>query len=115
MKDIDQVKALLQKEVIRYKEEGRDGLAVSIQKDCILYRIIASWGGRWDHVSMSLEDRCPTWEEMCWVKDLFWNAKETVIQYHPSKNRYVNNHPYCLHLWKPQRHTIPLPPVSFVG
>ena len=28
----------------------------------------------WEHVSVSLPDRCPTWEEMCRVKDLFWDA-----------------------------------------
>src|SRR5262245_54586743 len=26
----------------------------------------------WDHVSVSLSHRCPTWDEMCWVKDLFF-------------------------------------------
>ena len=26
----------------------------------------------WEHVSVSLADRCPTWREMAWVKDLFW-------------------------------------------
>lgn len=26
----------------------------------------------WDHVSVSLPNRCPTWEEMCKVKDLFF-------------------------------------------
>src|SRR5690349_6482303 len=35
----------------------------------------ASGGEGWEHVSISIpsEDRCPTWEEMCFVKDLFWN------------------------------------------
>jgi hypothetical protein len=32
--------------------------------------VIASDGMGWDHVSVSLKDRCPTWEEMCLVKDL---------------------------------------------
>lgn len=28
---------------------------------------------------------------------------------------YVNYHPYCLHIWKPQRAILPMPPSCFVG
>lgn len=67
----------------------------------------------WEHVSVSLANRCPTWDEMCFVKDLFWSPAEAVMQLHPPQSEYVNNHPYCLHLW---RHaTIPLPPSIMVG
>lgn len=61
-------------------------------------RVIASDGGGWEHVSVSRTDRCPTWKEMCQVKDLFWDDTDCVVQYHPPKSDYVNNHPYCLHL-----------------
>ena len=54
----------------------------------------------WEHVSVSLEKRCPNWKEMCLVKDLFWDESECVIQFHPPRSEYVNNHPFCLHLWK---------------
>jgi len=53
-----------------------------------------------EHVSVSLKHRTPTWAEMCKVKDLFWDEDEVVVQYHPSKKDYVNNHQYCLHLWR---------------
>lgn len=33
--------------------------------------IIASTGFDYEHVSVSTGIRCPTWEEMCRVKDLF--------------------------------------------
>lgn len=56
--------------------------------------------GRWEHVSVSLVNRCPSWEEMCIVKNLFWDRDEAVLQYHPPEEEYVNHHPYCLHLWK---------------
>lgn len=36
-------------------------------------------GMPWEHVSVSLHDRCPTWDEMSLVKDLFWLPTETVI------------------------------------
>jgi hypothetical protein len=69
----------------------------------------------WEHVSVSLSDRAPTWEEMCIVKDLFWDADECVVQYHPRKTDYVNHHPHCLHLWKPTRKRLPTPPTILVG
>ena len=34
-------------------------------------RVLFSDGLGWDHVSVSLADRCPTWAEMCFIKDLF--------------------------------------------
>lgn len=69
----------------------------------------------WEHVSVSLRTRCPTWDEMCWVKSLFWREDETVIQYHPPKSEYVSQHPYCLHLWKPIGIELPRPPMVTVG
>lgn len=69
----------------------------------------------WEHVSVSLPHRCPTWEEMCEIKALFWDEEDTVIQYHPPRSRYVNNHPFCLHLWRPLQAVIPLPPTILVG
>lgn len=80
-----------------------------------VFSVIASDGEDWEHVSVSLPDRCPTWGEMCAVKDLFWSDTDCVIQYHPSKADYVNNHPYCLHLWRPISLTILRPPSILVG
>lgn len=70
---------------------------------------------RWEHVSVSLPNRCPTWEEMCWVKSLFWDDEEPVMQLHPPRSQWVNNHAYCLHLWRPCDEPIPLPPDLYVG
>lgn len=69
----------------------------------------------WEHVSVSTPRRCPNWEEMCFVKDLFWDEEECVMQLHPPSSQYVNNSRYCLHLWKPIRENIPTPPASFIG
>jgi len=78
-------------------------------------RIIASKGAGWDHVSVSLETRCPTWDEMELVKRLFFNENEAVFQIHPPVKDYINRMPYCLHLWRPQREAIPLPPTWMIG
>jgi hypothetical protein len=79
-------------------------------------RIIADDGtdSGWEHVSCSFIDRCPTWDEMCRVKDLFWDAEECAVQYHPPKSEYVNNFPYCLHLWRKIGQNWETPPREFV-
>ena len=69
----------------------------------------------WQHVSVSLPKRCPTWAEMAKVKKLFWGADETVVQFHPKRSEYINNHPYCLHLWKHRDGEHKLPPTLLVG
>ena len=51
---------------------------------------------------------------MCFIKDLFFNEDETVVQYHPAKSDYVNNNPYVLHLWRPTDQDIPQPPTFMV-
>jgi hypothetical protein len=78
-------------------------------------RIIFSDGEGWEHVSVSLPSRCPYWDEMMFVKALFWDDEDAVMQLHPPKSEYVNEHPYCLHLWRPTDQVIPLPPSEFVG
>lgn len=77
--------------------------------------VIASSEGGWEHVSVSTKTRCPNWEEMCFVKDIFWQDEEAVMQLHPPKSSYVNCHPTCLHMWRPVDGTIPLPPSEMVG
>jgi len=69
----------------------------------------------WEHVAVSTPRRCPNWDEMCFVKDLFWDEEECVMQLHPPHSRYVNNSRYCLHLWRPTYRDIPMPSSSFVG
>lgn len=69
----------------------------------------------WEHVSVSIERRVPNWIEMCFVKDLFWEPEECVVQFHPPRSEYVNNHPNCLHLWRHREIEFPLPPSILVG
>lgn len=80
-----------------------------------LLNIIASVGMGWDHVSVSTPERCPTWEEMSFVKDLFFKPDETAMQLHVPADDHINHHPFCLHLWRPHVVEIPRPPSILVG
>ena len=62
--------------------------------------MVAPSDSEWQHVSVSYPYRTPTWNEMCFIKNLFWGEDATVVQFHPKKSEYVNNHPHCLHLWR---------------
>lgn len=68
------------------------------------FRVIATNTFPWEHVSVTPSNQqrksCPTWDEMCEIKDMFFEDEEQVVQFHPKKSEYVNIHPYCLHLWR---------------
>lgn len=84
-------------------------------------RCQCSDGEGWEHVSVTIApikkqaSRCPTWEEMCWVKDAFWNKDDCVVQYHPAESDYVSMHHFCLHLWRPLTVELPTPDPLMVG
>lgn len=80
--------------------------------------VVWSYAGGWEHVSINNPRRTPIWDEMCIIKDMFWDAYETVVQYHPPMDTYVNNLNNCLHLWKPiEKYSgkLPIPPDILVG
>jgi hypothetical protein len=84
-------------------------------------RVIASSGAdqpaeyAFDHVSVSLSHRCPTWAEMDFVKRLFFKDDEIAYQLHMPPAENISNHEYCLHIWRPLKQEIPLPPPDTVG
>lgn len=77
--------------------------------------IVFSNGGGWEHVSVSVRDRCPTWEEMEDVKRKFWEEADTVMQLHVPPSEHRSFHPYCLHMWRPLNVEIPRPPGYMVA
>lgn len=78
--------------------------------------MVAPSDSKWQHISVSLINRCPTWDEMCFIKDMFFGGEDVVVQYHPAKSKYVNNMPYCLHLWcLNDGSSFPTPPPELVG
>ena len=69
----------------------------------------------WEHLSVSMPNKTPSWEQMCMMKDIFWGEDEVCMQLHPAKENYIDNMPYCLHIWRPINKEIPTPPNLMVG
>lgn len=73
-----------------------------IRLNDLWFKVIAgSEPDGWDHLSVSLPDRCPNWDEMCAIKDMFFEPEEACIQIHPRESEYINLSEHCLHIWKP--------------
>ncbi|NOR65412.1 MAG: hypothetical protein GQ468_05280 [Candidatus Scalindua sp.] len=87
----------------------------------LTFKVIASDGAGWEHVSVSIDgkrkknNQSPTWEEMCYIKAIFWDDDDTVIEYHPPRTQYVNDHPHCLHLWRKIGFDMPIPDPVLLG
>lgn len=69
----------------------------------------------WEHLSVSFDDMLPDWNYMQEMKEMFWKDDEECFQLHPKKENYINNHNYCLHIWRPLEQQIPIPPTILVG
>lgn len=111
MKTMDEIRRDRRLQIKQVAEDGGSGW-VTIRGKAMA--VVFSWGGGWDHVSASFSNRCPTWDEMCIAKDIFFRPDECCVQYHPAEKDYVNVFPYCLHIWRPQRVDLPTPPKIYV-
>jgi hypothetical protein len=77
--------------------------------------VVASHGMSWDHVSVSRKNRAPNWAEMEIIAQIFFKEDEVAVQYHVPASLHINNHPYCLHWFRPQTAEMPLPPPVMIG
>lgn len=99
MKDIKEIERF-----IPYKRQILGGtygteLVIGTKKGSVIF---SNNEGGYEHVSFSpYSGKMPSWEDMCALKDIFWNDDEEVYQIHPPKNEYVDLQDNCLHLWKP--------------
>lgn len=96
-------------------DEIRNNGAFMVPHNGQTLAVIVSDEEGWDHVSVSLPTRCPSWGEMSWVKRLLFEPHEVVMQLHPADSEHINCHQYCLHLWRPHDKRIPMPPAYMVG
>ncbi len=96
---------------------GEDGGIFRIRVRRATLNVIASTGGGWDHVSVSVagSPRVPDWSEMEAVKRAFFRPGETAMQLHVPPVEHIDCHPGVLHLWRPQGAEIPRPPGWMVG
>lgn len=102
-------------DLVENYDRMRNGLFL-IKFGGVVLRVIAASGGGWDHVSVSTETRCPTWEEMELVAGLFFKSDEVAMQLHVPAKDHINAHPFVLHWWRPlgKLKKIPLPPKGYV-
>ena len=56
-------------------------------------------GSWWLHVSVSRAKYIPSYEDLADVKQVFVGDALQALQIFPRRERHVNIHPYCLHLW----------------
>lgn len=89
MRPIEEIKKNHRLMIVREGWDGFMAYLVHPQYKPQTVGIVASWGGGWEHVSVSLPRRCPTWDEMCLIKDIFWDEEECVVQFHPPRSQYV--------------------------
>jgi hypothetical protein len=91
----------------------------SVKHNGVLLNIVASDADgeiEWEHVSVHVLDpvfrkqRIPNWLEMCFVKELFWDDDEVVVQFHPAKKDWISVHDAVLHLWRSKTQAFPTPP-----
>lgn len=100
-------------------DEHNGAFKINNGKD--FYFVIASDGDGFDHVSVTRHKnngtnikKCPTLDEMKKIKNIFFKDDEIVYQIFPSSDEYINEHPYCLHLWRPNNKDFSLPPHDFI-
>jgi hypothetical protein len=113
MKDLRELDHLryTEGELDRFGKQGgrHEGVFIITRSGKLDLRIIADAGQGWDHVSVSTAMRCPTWEEMDMVKDMFFKVHEVAMQLHVPKKDHINIHPFTLHLWRPHKGGVPRP------
>ena len=71
----------------------------------------------WEHVSVhagTKRPRCPTWREMEFVRDLFWDDDAVVLQFSVPRAQHINHHEHTLHLWRMVGVDATLPPAACV-
>jgi hypothetical protein len=87
----------------RIASVNRDGFhCVNENKELSVISSVATEldGKIWQHLSCAHPDRLPSWETLKEVKTIFMGRDYQAIQVIPSEKKYINIHPYCLHLFR---------------
>lgn len=101
--------------------EHNGAFVIDRHKNGEFFLLVVSNGVGWDHVSVTLHrkngadiKRCPSFEEMQMIKEKIFADDEVVFQLHPREEDYINTHPFCLHLWRPNNCSMNIPPLHSV-
>jgi hypothetical protein len=97
-----------------YGDDKNGAFRLPMPGQTTLLRVVAASGEGWDHISVSLPNRTPTWAEMDHAKRRFFKDDELAWEYHMPPNEHISIHPYTLHIWRKHGFTMPLPPKWFV-
>ena len=117
LESLEKYRSKIHEEVIYDGCNGDNGngfFLVPSPVDRVKLVVIASDGDGWDHVSVSRKTRTPNWKEMSFIKELFFNDDETVMQLHVPIKDHINMCKTALHLWRPHNYVIPTPPKYMV-
>lgn len=91
-----------------YPNGGTATIRLQNWKGTVVWSIDEEGLSKMEHVSVAPfnHKKMPSWDDMCKVKDMFWEDEDEVYQIHPKKSQYVNQIENCLHLWKPVGHEL---------
>ena len=79
--------------------DGRKYVHALMPMSCILSVAEEEDGRRWIHFSLAHPHRLPKWDELVRYKEQFLGEETTAVQVLAPRSRWVNIHPYCLHLF----------------
>ena len=82
-------------------ESTDGGMAKVLLTNNETVHVFFSWGAGWDRVSVSHIHHCPTKDEMCEVKGLFFRDGECVMEYHTVDEDHDPAYPRSVQLWRP--------------
>lgn len=85
----------------RTAHDGEDGSAIYDAQDRrVIWSVALEQDGElWLHVSVSREDRMPSYADLCKVKSEVIGDDRTAIEVFVDSEHHVNIHPNVRHLW----------------
>jgi hypothetical protein len=91
-------------------EDGWNG-AFLVPVDGEMWQVLLGDGMGWKHLSVTnaQKKQVPPWNVMCRLRDYFFDDDAWVVQFHPPRDAYINDHPFVLHLWQSIDAEMPTP------
>jgi hypothetical protein len=95
-------------------QDGESWVRTSGQS--LIWSVAREEDGRlWLHISTAYPDRLPKWGELVAAKEWIAGTDRYAYQVIPPRSRYVNQHPFVLHVFVPLEGDPPLPDFTHGG